>query len=365
MHPQGGTAKKTMGNQTTSTRTVYRNGSLAPDRFEHISDDELLQLRFCDLKLRIEGTFVQEQIERVRGELADRNLNFRPRCWLSNDWFSPDDFPGIAVPFYLAHPRLTKLERKMMLEAEGSNKRWCRRLLRHETGHAIQVAYRLHRRVRWQKLFGRASKPYPDYYSPKPFSRRYVLHLDWWYAQSHPCEDFAETFAVWLTPGFPWRRRYKDWPALKKLEYVDELMEEIAGKKPLVTSRATMEPLHTLTETLGEYYQQKRTRYESSYPDFYDRDLRRLFADNGESKKAMRASTFLTRRGPKLCRQVAEWTGEHSYTVSQVLKEMANRCKELDLHVHRPVEELTLDTVILLTMQVTHYLHSDEHRLAL
>ena len=26
------------------------------------------------------------------------------------------------------------------------------------------------------------------------------MHLDPWYAQSHPDEDFAETFAVWLTP---------------------------------------------------------------------------------------------------------------------------------------------------------------------
>jgi len=335
------------------------------DRLDRLTDAQLLEMRFCDLKLRIEGSYVAEPVERLQQELADRDLAFKPRCWLSNEWFSPDEFPGIAIPFYLAHPRLVKLEQKMMLEAEGSTKRWCMRLLRHEAGHSVQVAYRLHRRAAWRKLFGRSTKPYPDFYSPKPFSRRYVLHLDWWYAQSHPCEDFAETFAVWLTPGFPWRKRYRDWPALKKLEYVDELMKEIAGEKPPVSSRATLDPLSRLTETLGEHYEKKRARYESEYPDFYDRDLRRLFADAGDSNRASRASTFLNKRGPKICRQVAMWTGEHSYTVSQVLKEMTSRCRELDLHVNRPVEELTMDTAILLTMQVTHYLHSDEHRLAL
>ena len=337
----------------------------APLRLDRMTDQELLALRFCDLKLRIEGTFIADQIARLYDELHDRNLLLKPRCWLSNEWFSPDGIPGIAIPFYLAHPRLTRLEQKIMLEAEGSTRRWCMQLLRHEAGHAIQVAYRLHRRARWRRLFGPSTRPYPDYYKPKPFSRRYVLHLDWWYAQSHPCEDFAETFAVWLTPGYPWRKRYRDWPAIKKLEYVDELMTEITGQKPPVRSRATMDPLRRLTETLGEYYERKRARYSSEYPEFFDRDLRRLFADSGESRGVMRAATFLRRCGPRLCRQVAQWTGEHSYTVSQALKEMASRCRELDLRVNRPVEELTLDTAILLTMQVTHYLHSDEHRMAL
>ena len=160
--------------------------------------------------------------------------------------------PGIAIPFYLAHPRLMKLEKKMMLDVEGGTWSECMAILRHEAGHAVQHAYQLQRRRRWQQLFGPSSKRYPRYYRPNPASRRYVQHLRLWYAQSHPDEDFAETFAVWLRPRSNWRTRYAGWPALKKLEYVDELMDEIAGKRPLITTRERVDPLHELSETLGE-----------------------------------------------------------------------------------------------------------------
>ena len=49
-------------------------------------------------------------------------------------------------------------------------------------------------------------------YTPDPNSRAYVQHLDYWYAQSHPFEDYAETFAVWLRPSSRWKRRYEGWP---------------------------------------------------------------------------------------------------------------------------------------------------------
>ncbi len=181
-------------------------------------DEQLLDLRMCDLDLRIEGTELEERIEALYGELRTRGLRFRPHLWLSDDWFTPDGVPGIAIPFYLAHPRLAQLELTQMLEVEGGNPEWCMRILRHETGHAIENAYLLRRRRRRQQVFGKTSEPYPDYYTPKPYSKSFVLHLDSWYAQSHPDEDFAETFAVWLNPSSMWRDRYASWPALRKLE---------------------------------------------------------------------------------------------------------------------------------------------------
>ena len=81
----------------------------------------------------------------------------------------------------------------------------------------------------WMQHFGLASTEETDTYRPRPYSRSYVIHLDDWYAQSHPDEDFAETFAVWLTPDLNWRGLYTGWKALQKLEYVDELMRSIAG----------------------------------------------------------------------------------------------------------------------------------------
>ncbi len=151
-----------------------------------LSDEELLDVRMSELGLNLADTPVASRVKQLYQELRDRNLRFRPTCWLSDEWFAPDTVPGIAIPFYLAHPRLGKLEDRQMLEVEGGTKTWCMQLLRHEAGHAIETAFRLSRRRRWKKMFGDASSPYPNYYSPKPFSRSHVLHLDWWYAQSHP-----------------------------------------------------------------------------------------------------------------------------------------------------------------------------------
>ena len=201
--------------------------------WEKLSDEQLLQQRLSSLRVAVEGTWLEDCISALYEELEERGIRLRPHTWISSEWFSPADVPGIAIPFYLTHPRLMKLEKKMMLDVEGGTWSECMAILRHEAGHAIQHGYQLQRRRRWQQLFGRSSKHYPRYYRPNPASRQYVQHLRLWYAQSHPDEDFAETFAVWLRPRSNWRTRYAGWPALKKLEYVDELMEEIAGKRPL------------------------------------------------------------------------------------------------------------------------------------
>src|SRR5215813_9111087 len=223
-----------------------------PRRFPWASlpDQELLQVRLKDLGVTLEGTWLEKCMDELYDELDQRGLRIKPHAWISNEWFSPDDTPGIAIPFYLAHPRLMRLERKMMIDVEGGSRPECMRILHHEAGHVLQHSYQLHRRRRWQQLFGRSSIRYPQYYRPNPASKNYVQHLRLWYAQSHPDEDFAETFAVWLRPRFDWRKRYEGWPALRKLEYVDELMAEIADEKPTLTGREVVEPISQLTETL-------------------------------------------------------------------------------------------------------------------
>lgn len=163
---------------------------------DSLSDDELLDMRMCDLGVTIEGTQLEERIDQLHAELGARGIRCRPHCWLSDDWFSPDGVPGFAIPFYLAHRRLARLERKQLLEVEGGTKQWCMKIMRHEAGHAIDNAYRLRRTRGYRETFGKVSQAYPEYYQPKPYSRSYVLHLDMWYAQAHPVEDFAETFAV-------------------------------------------------------------------------------------------------------------------------------------------------------------------------
>jgi hypothetical protein len=264
--------------------------------------------------------------------------------------------PGVAVPFYLAHPRLIRLERRQMFEAEGATRASCLQLLRHEVGHAVHHAFQLHRRRRWQKLFGSSSKPYPEVYKPNPASRRFVLHLDYWYAQAHPDEDFAETFAVWLTPGARWRRRYAGWPALRKLEYVDELMRELVGRRPPVRSRARPEHLPRLRRTLGEYYAEKRERFEVVESNVYDADLRRLFSST-KDRGAPSAAAFLRRARGRIRRQVARCTGRHEYAIDLVLREMTTRCRQLRLRATAPPDQLQNDLAVLVAARSVEYLY--------
>ena len=198
-----------------------------------LDDEALLQTRICDLKLKIAGTELESRIDKFYAELDARGIALKPICYLGDEWFCPEGGVTIAIPFYLAHPRLKRLEAKMMMEVEGDTEAWCLRLLRHEMGHVINHAYLLNKDKRWQKLFGPPSLEYSESFRARPYSKRFVRHLEGYYAQSHPEEDFAETFAIWLTPDLDWRQQYRDWKALEKLEYVDKLMQELAGKPPL------------------------------------------------------------------------------------------------------------------------------------
>ena len=328
-------------------------------------DDTLLDVRVCDLGVTIDETPLERRITELNQELEARGVRFRAHFWLSDDWFTPDGVPGVAIPFYLAHPRLARLELSQMLEVEGGTKAWCMRILRHEIGHAIDNAYRLQRRRRRQKLFGKSSTPYPEYYTPKPYSKSFVIHLDPWYAQSHPDEDFAETFAVWLTPHSMWRKRYEDWPTLKKLEYMDELMHEIAGREPLETTSRVVEPLSRVRKTLRQHYARKRKHYGLDYPNFYDRDLRRLFSNAPEYAQNMLAEKFLDRSRRDVRRLVGSWTSAYQYTIDQVLEDMIARCKELSLRLTTSEDRAKIDFTVLLTVQTMNYLHGGRHRVAL
>jgi len=273
--------------------------------------------------------------------------------------------PGIAVPFYLVHPRLLQLERKFMLEAEGASEGACMRILRHEAGHAIDNAFRLHRRKRWRDLFGSFSEPYPDSYRPRPNSRKFVQHINGWYAQAHPAEDFAETFAVWLTPDLAWRRRYADWPALEKLEYVDELMTELIGVSPPVRTRRFIEPLKEIKLTLREHWEQKRQTYAVEWPAYYDEDLSRVFERSVKPNAKMAASSFLRGHRRELSCTVAEATGVPAYTVDYVLKTMIERCRDMRLRLRESPTRTRERVLLMLTVHTIQVAHAGYFPLAI
>jgi len=330
-----------------------------------LTDDELLDVRLRDLPIRIAGTRLEDRVERLYGELEVRGIGFRPHVWLSEEWFTPDGVPGIAIPFYMAHPRLIKLERRQMLEVEGGTDIECMRILRHEAGHALDNAFRLHYKRRWRDLFGSFSAPYPESYKPRPNSRNFVLHLASWYAQAHPAEDFAETFAVWLTPGSPWRRRYQGWPVLRKLQYIDEIMAAISGQTPKNKLRVKVEPLSQSSVTLREHYDRKRAYYSFEWPADYDKDLLNIFSHDSRYVIRPPAASFLRAQRADLCGAVAEGTGVHQYTINHLLQDMIERCKKLKLRLSLPQAQTKRMVLIALTVQTMNVVHSGYHRIAL
>jgi hypothetical protein len=328
------------------------------------TDEQLLATRLCDLPVSIAGTEVEQHIAQVNGELDAKGLA-RPHYWLSDEWFTPDGVPGVAVPFYLAHPRLAKLELAQMLEVEGADRESCLQILRHEAGHAIDNAYQIRRRPTRRRLFGPPDTPYPEYYTPKPYSKSFVQHLDHWYAQSHPDEDFAETFAVWLDPLSMWGTRYAGWPALRKLEYMDRLMRKVARSRPKVKSRREVDPLPRLRKTLAEHYSKKREHYGLDHPDFYESDLRNLFSDAPAYAKNLPAARFVRRIRKDARTTIASFTDSYQYTIDQLLETIIERCKELNLRLMDSEESTRSDFLVFLTVQTMNYLHSGRHRVAL
>jgi len=335
-----------------ATENAPRSEQTAPD-LSALSDEELLQMRICDLKLTITGTELESRIAKFCAELDKKNILVKPICYLGDEWYCPEGCATISIPFYLAHPRLKKLEEKMMLEVEGGTESWCMRLLRHEMGHVLNHAYLLEKDRTWQRLFGPVSLEYSESFRARPYSRGFVRHLDGYYAQSHPEEDFAETVAIWLTPDLDWRRQYRGWKALTKLEYVDELMSKLAGTPPPVFNKAKMSEVSRLRSRLALYYKRRRKMYAQDFPEFFDADLRRLFIDPATAPDNERAAVFLRRSSKIILQAVSTWTGEPKFTLNRLLRALTDRCAELDLRLRSPSAGVEV-TAFLATL-ASHY----------
>jgi hypothetical protein len=327
-----------------------------------LRDDELLRLRIRDLGVSIDASELEPRVAQLYGELEARGLRLRPPCYLGDEWFSPAGVPAIALPFYLAHPRLKQLELHQMLEVEGGTPEWCAQLLRHECGHAIDHAYRFSARRRWREVFGSPEVDYePERYRPRPYSKSFVRHLPNWYAQAHPDEDFAETFAVWLaSPAEEWRARYAGWKALEKLEYVDGLMREAQRRPPAVRGGRRRSDASKMTTTLARYYAARRRLWAEDAPDFYDADLRRIFAAAPAGRGT--AAAFMRRRRKALVSAVVRWTGQRKYVVDELAHKLVDRCTGLGLHAADDDGALSLEVGAYVASLVTNHLHTGRYK---
>jgi hypothetical protein len=324
-----------------------------------LQESELLKVRLCELKLDIKGTYLEECIHQLYSELDQKGIHFHPRCYLADEWLCPDGEPVIGIPFYLAHPRLKQLEHKMLGEVEGGLHESCMQLLRHETGHAINYAYLLHRRKRWRELFGPFSADYPDRYRFHAYSKNFVHHLNGFYAQYHPDEDFAETFAVWLVPDSNWREQYKGWKVLEKLTYVDCLMKQIGKQSPLVKRGKKYWAVSSLKSTLENYYKRRKKSSEDELPEFHDQYLKKIFGPPVTERGTEKASAFLRRHRPHILEQASKWTGQRKYVARDIIRNLIARSNTLHLGVQydqgRNEQLIYSDLIAYITALLVNY----------
>jgi len=330
-----------------------------------LSEEEILSLRVCELPIDIKGSWLEECVNELYKELNSKEIKFKPPCYLADEWLTPDEEPIIGIPFFLAHPVLIKLEKKMILDAEGGTQNWCMKLLRHEAGHAINYAYKLYRRKSWQKIFGKFSQEYGDTYRFRLYSKNFVRHLDNCYAQYHPDEDFAETFAVWLNPHLNWKEQYKGWRAITKLNYLDSLMAEIKDKDPLVKKGKKYWQASRLKTTLNNFYKKKRSSYAEDFPDFHDSNLRRIFKviDSPDQQTLAKSKQYLAAEVIKkykkeILNNVAKWTGEKKYIINNLLVKLIKRSRELKLTINEPESLVVLKITAYVTTLVMKYVHT-------
>lgn len=321
---------------------------------------ELMNTRIRDLRLRLRNSPVEPYVQRLKDEFAARKFVFTPGFYLTDSWGCPNEVPVIGIPFYLADKRLTRIEEEQTGEIEDGE--MIMMLLRHEAGHAVNYAYRLWHDKEWSRVFGSFSRPYRDTFEPNPFSRQFVRHLAHGqyhmntYAQKHPDEDFAETFAVWLTPGSRWRTRYAHWPALAKLEYVARLMRRHRDRPPLVTGGELVEPAEAMNVTLADHYGERLERYRAAAQGYVDDKLREIFPRTRASVETQPAHQFLARRRRALTARIARWSETSADDIGMILAKLHDRSKALGLTM-QPTREDThlLNVTALVTTMATRF----------
>jgi hypothetical protein len=302
--------------------------------------DAILQRRINELGLKVEGTVLEVLIRELEYELVAHGVKrVKPRCYLTDEWGCPEGVPIIGIPYYLADERVKQAAAEVV---EGETESEILMYLRHEMGHVFNYAYRLYTRNDWAEIFGPYSRPYLENYRPTPFSRDFVRHIAGWYAQKHPDEDFAETFAVWLTPGLDWKSRYGA-GAAKKLEYVDRIVRDVGDKEPLVlqplpqaeiAATGAEGSVESLTYTVQEHIERYREP-KIEVPPFFDGDLRDLFDGRPERDDAEPAAVFLARHRRRIVKRVAHWTGVREGIVGSLIDHLIDRASALSLVAER------------------------------
>jgi hypothetical protein len=316
-----------------------------------------------DLGLTIPGTPLEPILATFEREIQDAGITkLHPRFYLSTEWGVPYETIAIAIPFYLARPELTLLQAEQVCHVEGSGPKDILRYLRHEMGHVVNYAYRLHESKEWIERFGQMNRPYEEEYRPRPFSREFVHHLPGWYAQKHPDEDWAETFAIWLTPGLDWRQQYGKWPgAMRKLEYCARTMAEVIAIDPVVTKTELDGDVASLSMSLEQYYRDSKGSL-ADRPQELDEMLETIFADADKNGIRLAASDLIRKLERELPASVFQWTGHMPERTRWLLDAMAERADALSLTYRVDQGEgFTIALTSLVTALAMNWLQSGKY----
>ena len=291
---------------------------------------EILSKPIRQLGLRLEGSPLERFVQPLYKELEAKGLRrFRPECYLTDEWGCPNGEPVIGIPFYLADPKLQRLESEMN---DIEDARQIMIYMRHEAGHAFNYAYALYKTKEWHNLFGPFRRPYRDSYKPVAFSRQFVRHMEGWYAQKHPDEDFAETFAVWLTPRSNWRKRYQGWGAMKKLLYMDRIGHQLGDAEPVVARGATDLTVDEMDVTVREFYQKALDQQVAPGELPLDTDLRDIFNVSRRRSKDVRPAVELLRENRKvLIDKINYWTGVQRPLVKTLVETIETKAGDMGL----------------------------------
>jgi len=317
---------------------------------------EILKKPIKELGLTLEGSPLERFVQKLYREIDAKGLRkFRPLCYLTDEWGCPSGEPVIGIPFYLANPKLARLEKEMN---DLEDAREILMYLRHEAGHAFNYAYELYKTAEWRDLFGPFRRAYRDRYRPVPFSRHHVRHIAGWYAQKHPDEDFAETFAVWLTPRSNWRKRYRGWAAMAKLKYVDRMARKFRSVEPVRPQGRTDVTVEEMETTVADFYRKALEEQSPSIDLPLETDLVDIFKASKRRKRGVRPAADLLKENRKtMIDKITYWTGVQRPVVKSLVEAIGTRVADLKLAVDvRSEKEQLAEMTVYATALAMNYL---------
>jgi len=319
---------------------------------------ELLTTPLNRLGLNIEASCLADAVRLGLADLKRVGINkLQPHFYLSTGYGTVAGTTSIALGFYDCDDLLRELNREHRGFEYSDEDRV--NLVRHELGHAFSYAYKLYRRKDFREMFNVRG----NYFNTYPVTNRYIERANPWsrdyvnpggdhYAQKHPDDDFAETFCVWLTPRHNWRRVYRLYPgALRKLEYVDQIVKELRRQAPVIDQAPNeFEALAEDSQTLAHFLRVRSTQpYRRRATGFIDSDLFELFWQSPAQRDERRrqrdyvlADNFMRKHKRNIVLQVSRWVGTDELVVRDLLDKCSARARALDLWVRKDVREKKL-----------------------